>query len=131
MYLQLNQANNIHEVLLKFSEQKLPIKLSYKIMKIMSSLEREIDFYRNKLANLIQEYGLKDEEGNLVYSEDKENIKLKDGVSEEFYEKYTELMNLEVEIEDFYFSLQELEKLELTPKELYILRDFIDDEDEE
>jgi hypothetical protein len=130
MKLTLKDADNIYNVLSKFNDQKLPIRLSYKIMKIVSGLETELDFYKRELQNIIQDCGEHDEEGNLIYTDDNQNIKLQQDKVEEFNERYFELINMDIDFKQFNFKLAELENLELTPKDLYILNNFIEDTDE-
>ena len=125
MTIILKEVKEIYELISNFKDQKLPVKLSYKIMKILSSLEPEIEFYQNHLRELIQDCAEIDDEGKLVYTEDKQNIKLKPDKSKEFSERYNELTAMEVSVIDLKFTLEELENLQLTPQELYILDQFI------
>lgn len=126
MTILLNEANSLYTILSAFTEQKLPIKLSYKLMKILSSLEPELDFYRTQFQNLIQECAEKDDEGNFVYTDEThDNIKIIPSKTKEFTDQYQELFNMEIEIDDFNFTLDELDNLSLTPKELYTLNPYI------
>lgn len=127
MTIILNEAVSINNILGKFTEQKLPIKLSYKIMKILSELEPELQFYQTKLQELIDSCAEKNTDGSIVYTDNNESIKLIPEKSQEFTTQYNELFNMEIEINDFNFTLDELENLELTPKELFVLNSYIVD----
>ena len=130
MIITLTEANSIYTVITKFKEQKLPIKLSYKIMKILSDLESELQFYRTQLQELLQECAQMDEEGNLKFTEDGENFLLKTDKIEEFHNRYDELTNMDIELEDRFFTLKELENLELTPQDLYNIQPLIIEEED-
>lgn len=127
MTIILNEAVSINNILGKFTEQKLPIKLSYKLMKILSELEPELQFYQTKLQELIDSCAEKNADGSIVYTDNNESIKLIPEKSQEFTTQYNELFNMEIEINDFNFTLDELENLELTPKELFVLNSYIVD----
>lgn len=127
MYTTLENANQIYTILSKFTEQTMNIKLSYKIMKIMAAIELELQFYREKMQNLIETYGDKDEQGELIRSENGDSIKLKEETMEEYYTKAKELLTFEIELPDYSFTLEELEDLQLSPKDLYILDELIEE----
>ena len=127
MLLTLEQADNAHRVLSKFTEQNLPIKLSYKLMKVISGLEQESNFFRKEMENLIDTYAEKDENNQLIYTDNGEGIKLKEESQSEFSKKYKELIEMSVEVPSIYFNLDELSNLELTPKDLYLINFFIEE----
>lgn len=131
MNILFNEAYQIHTVLSAFTEQKLPIKLSYKIMKILSSLEPEITFYHTRLQEIIDECAAKTENGDYVFTDNGENIQIQPDKIEEFNTRYAELHGMDIEIEDFKFTLNELENLELSPKDLFALQPFIVEEENE
>lgn len=132
MIITLTEANSIYTVISKFNEQKLPIKLSYKIMKILSNLEGELQFYRTQLQDLLKDCAQIDEQGNLIYSdESQENFLLKSDKIEEFHNRYDELANMDIELDDYFLTLEELENLELSPKDLYGIQPLILEEESE
>ena len=94
-------------------------------MKILSELEPELQFYQTKLQELIDSCAEKNTDGSIVYTDNNESIKLIPEKSQEFTTQYNELFNMEIEINDFNFTLDELENLELTPKELFVLNSYI------
>ena len=105
MTILLKEAYNIYQILISFIDQKLPIKLSYKIMKITSILESEVTFYKNKFQELVNEFGLKDAEGKIVLEDNDTSIVLQPDKTEEFYKQYQELQEMTLEIDEFQFTL--------------------------
>lgn len=130
MTILFNNAYNVFTTLSTFADQKLPIKLSYKIMKIMTNLEGEIEFYRNRLQQLLDECALKNDNGVMITTNDGNGVEIKPDKLEYFNNQYIELHEMPIEIDDFKFTLEELESLELSPKQLYTLQDFIVEETE-
>ena len=61
----------------KVKSQKLPFKISYKIALLSQEVQKHIDFYQESFRNLLQEYGKKDENGNVMPTEDGQGVLLK------------------------------------------------------
>ena len=105
---------------------KLPIKTTYKLTRLMRRVEEETQFYRNEFAKIVDEYAVK-ENGQLVYSEDMTSIKIIEGKEEECSAKIAELKNLEIDLSDFKFSIEEFDKLELSVSDMYGILPLITD----
>lgn len=98
-------------------DKKMPIKTTYKLSRLASRVEKEIEFYSKEFAKIVDAYALK-ENGELVYSEDMASIKIIPGKEDECSDKIMELKDLEVDLSGFEFSLEEFENLELTLAEM-------------
>ncbi len=110
-----------------FSGASLPLKGAYKINKIKKAVEKEGEFYTEKFQEIVNTYAKKDDDGNLVYSEDGSQIMIKDGMVEECNKALADLQELEVEIENYNLTLDDLgENLECTPEELEALMPFME-----
>ena len=109
----------------ELKNKKLPLRVAYKLNKLFKSLEEEALFYQEKFAEIIQEFGLKDENGNFILTEDEQGVRIKEDKISECELKIQELARLDVEITDISFSLEELDSLELTVKEIEWLAPFI------
>lgn len=124
MKIKLANALNIKQILNSLANQKLPIKLSYKIMKFIVSLEAEEKFYIEKLNSIISQYSKKDENGNPLTEGD--SVLIQEDKIEVCQKEVAELRELEIEISNEPFTLEELENLEFTPAELYTLNSIIE-----
>ena len=110
-----------------FAGASLPLKGAYKINKIKKAVEKEGEFYTEKFQEIVDTYAKKDDNGNLVYSEDGSQIMIKDGMVEECNKALADLQELEVEIENYNLTLDDLgENLECTPEELEALMPFME-----
>ena len=94
-------------------DKKMPILITYKLAKLAHRAEEEITFYNQELNKIVQEYSLK-ENGQTVLSEDKSSIIIIPGKEEECSQKITDLQNIEVDLSDFSFSIEDFEQLDLT-----------------
>ena len=122
----LQNIVQLGEVLNSLSNQKMPINIGYKIMKLEKEIENDIAFYKQKLEEIISMYGQKDEEGKFV-TLDNGNIKISEGMEEECINAFTILDNTETDIPKTKLPIEALSSIELTPRELKILSDIIEE----
>ena len=110
-----------------FSGTTLPLKGAYKLNKIKKAIEKESEFYTEKFQEIVEKYAKHDDNGNLVFSDDGNQIMIKDGMVEECNQALADLQELEIEIETFGLTLDDLgEGLECTPDELEALMPFME-----
>lgn len=113
----IQEALNFVNVYSELSSSKIPFKLAFKLHKINKEAQLAVDFYREKLEGIIEEYGERDGEGKIKTTESG-NISLKQETVEECREKIDELLNVEWDTEDFSFTDEEIktfESFDLTP----------------
>lgn len=103
----------------------LPIKISYKFSKLARAIEQEKTFYQSKVQEIIEEYGERDENGELKLTDDKTAFVIKEDKVLECQQKMNELLELEIDIEEIKFSIDDLEDLKLSPQEMDALIPFI------
>ena len=109
-----------------FADVNLPLKGAYKINKIRKAIEKEGEFYSSKFQEIVNTYAKKDDNGNIVFSEDGEQIIIQDDKIEECNQALSELQKLEVEIDNCNLTIEDLgENLECTPDELDALMPFL------
>ena len=110
-----------------FAGTSLPLKGAYKLNKIKKAIEKESEFYQEKFQEIVDTYAKKDDDGNLVFSEDGNQIMIKDGMVEECNKALEDLQELEVQIENYGLTLEDLgDDVECTPEELEALMPFME-----
>lgn len=105
---------------------KLPLKTTYKFTRLMKRAEEEISFYQEKFREIVEEYGVK-ENGEYKITPDGQSIAITPGKEIECNTKLAELRNLDVLIDGIKFSIEELEKLDVSISELSCLMSLIED----
>lgn len=110
----------------KVKSQKLPFKTSYKIALLANEVQKHIDFYQENFRNLLMEYSKKDENGNPLPTEDGQGVLLAEETMNEAYIKLAELRELDVELSDTKFSVDDFGDIELSPEEMVIIMPFIE-----
>lgn len=111
----------------KVKSQKLPFKTSYRLTLLAQEIQKHIDFYQENFRKLITEYSKKDENGNPLSNEDGTGIMLEEATMSEAYAKLNELHELDAELPDVKFTLDDFDNIELSPEEMYIIFPFIED----
>lgn len=110
-----------------FAGTSLPLKGAYKLNKIKKAVETEGEYYVEKFQEIVNQYAKKDENDKFVFSEDGNQIMIKDGMNEECNQALEDLQNLEVQIENYGLSLADLgDDVECTPDELEALMPFME-----
>ena len=110
-----------------FAGTSLPLKGAYKLNKIKKAVEVEGEYYVEKFQEIVDKYAKKDDDGNLVYNDDGTQILIKEGMNDECNQALEDLQNLEVQIENYGLSLDDLgDGVECTPDELEALMPFME-----
>lgn len=114
------------QTILSLAEKPMPVSLAAKMLRLANDLNKENDLIEKQRRLILEKYGDKDEQGQLVINNGnvsfKENNNLQAAQNE-----LNELANLEVEIIDRNITEDELIKanLELTLNQLSVLQNFI------
>ena len=125
MTLKMYQIIPFENLYTRIKSCVLPIKISYKFSKLARAIEQEKIFYQSKVQEIIEEYGERDENGELKLTDDKTAFLIKEDKVLECQQKMNELSELEIDIEEIKFSIDDLEGLTLSPQEMDILIPFI------
>jgi hypothetical protein len=126
MTLKMYQIIDFSSFFEKVKSQKLPFKTSYRLTLLSQEVQKHIDFYQENFRNLLMEYSKKDEEGNPISTEDGQGVLLVEETMNEAYVKLAELRELDVELPDTKFSIDDFDKIELSPEEMMIIMPFIE-----
>ena len=122
----MRQVIDFRDNIVFFNEANLPLKGAYKLNKIRKAVEKESDFYLDKFQEIINEYAQKDEDGNIIYSDDKERIMIVDDKVDDCNAALIELQDLEVEIDNYGLTIDDLgDNVECTPDQLNALMPFM------
>lgn len=123
----MSQVLNLRQNISFFLSQKLPLPVAYKLNKINNATRKEADFYQDKFNEIVEKYAKKDEDGNLVFSEDGEQIIIKDDLVGECNDALEELMNLEIEIDNLGLTIDAFgDNIECTATEIDAIVPFLD-----
>lgn len=126
MTLKMYQITDFPSFFSKVKSQKLPFKIAYKLTLLAQEVQKHIDFYQESFRNLLTEYGKKDEQGNVMPTDDGQGVLLAEETMTEAYTKLAELRELDVELPDTKFALDDFDNVEISPEEMMVIMPFIE-----
>ena len=130
MRLKMYQIFEFEDFCDKIKDIKLSIKTAYKLSKIAEELKSEKSFYTKRIESIVNEYGEKDENGNLLYTDDG-GVKITSINLDKCNKEINELSMLDISISDIFFRIDEFKEVNLTLKEIASIMPFINGEDNE
>lgn len=119
-----NQIPALEKLLDTLKSKSFSVQTQYKFLKISKTIRQEAELYDEQRRYLIENYAERDENGQFIISEGG-GLKVKPDKLVECTEKIEEINNFQIQFPDIYFSLDELEPLNLTLGELELLDPFI------
>ena len=121
--MKVKQLIEAKKVILPLIQEKLSPKLSYKLMKFVKKIEVEEDFYNKQIGELIDKYGERDSDNNLIYTDN--GVKIQNDKISNCNAELQEVDNVEVDAPDLSFTLDELSEIKLSVRDMFFLQDFI------
>ena len=108
------------------AKKPLPIKVSYWITKNIDKLTTEYKYFLDAKKKLIEQYGKRDDKGELVTNKETGEVYLKD--VQGFQDALRELLEMEVEVDinPVKIDMEKLDNLTFTLEEMSILLPLID-----
>ena len=115
------------QTILSLAEKPMPVSLAAKMLRLANDLNEENNLIEKQRRLILEKYGDKDEQGQLIINNGSVSFKENNNL-QEAQKELDELANLEVEITDREITEDELIKanLELTLNQLSILQNFIE-----
>lgn len=124
--MKLFSVQPLYIVLSRLVDIEMPMSIAYKFAKLISEIEDNYDFYVKKFRNIISKYCEKDETGNPIQDENG-NIQLQKDLIDLAEKELTELNQIDIDRPSVRFTMEELQSLQITPKDAMVLIDFIQD----
>lgn len=123
--MKLNQVLGLPKFYQGVSNKNLPFSLAYKLNKLALRANEELDFYRENMQKIIEEFAERNENGDIIYTTEGD-IRIAQENLETCEARITELSNIEVDI-DIKFKPSELESLELSINDIQNLMPLIEE----
>lgn len=127
--MQLIKLVNAEGLIESLADEKIEVSLSYKFMKFIQASANEVMFYKKRRDEIIKQYALKDEKGEILVDKTNGGIKFSPENKENIEKAFKELSETEVSVPDIKFHVLELRGLQLSIRDLILLQDFIIEEE--
>lgn len=115
-----------------FLEKPLNIKTAYKLAMIKRQTDEQTDFYQTSFFKILNEYGKKDENGELQRVQEgvnEGNVLIQEDKLEECNNALSDLMGLEVEINNYNLKLEDFGDMEVSADDLTTIIPFLSEEE--
>ena len=122
----IENAYRARAALKKISHSAMHAKTAYKISKLSNFLKDDANFYTERLSQIIEQYGEKDENGEPVISGN--GYKIQEDKTDECAAAIKELSGIEATTPDTKIYLSELDNVELSPDDIAAIYDFIEED---
>ena len=116
----------------EFLEKPLNIKTAYKLAMIKRQTDEQTDFYQTSFFKILNEYGKKDENGELQRVKEgvnEGNVLIQEDKLEECNNALSDLMGLEVEINNYNLKLEDFGDMEVSADDLATIIPFLSEEE--
>lgn len=121
--MNLNKLLNIRGIISENKDEKLPASVAYKFMKFLASTEEDLKFFVTRFQEIINKYGRKGEDGEVVRQDG--NIAIQEGKYAECQKELDELYTTEAICPSIEFTLEELGSLKLSVQEMCAFEELI------
>ena len=124
--MKMIDALNFLEAYSSIKNKPLKINIIYKLSKCLEECEKERDFYQQQLANILNKYAKKDENGNFIYTNEKTGILINESQQQVCEKELSELLTLDININEKYFiKITDIADLELDIETFNKIKPFI------
>lgn len=124
--MKMIDALNFLEAYSSIKNKPLKINIIYKLSKCLEECEKERDFYKQQLANILNKYAKKDENGNFIYTNEKTGILINESQQNVWEKELSELLTLDININEKYFiKITDIADLELDIETFNKIKPFI------
>lgn len=125
--MKLNELLAARIVITSIAKEKISASLAYKFLKFLKDSDTEEVFYKSKLQEILNTFGDKDDNGNLIPQGDN-GIQIKSENQPECLKQIAELDSTEVVAPNIQFTIKELEELKLSVADMASIFSFVKDE---
>lgn len=122
----IENAHRAYTALNNISSKTMPAKTAYKVSKLSNFLKDDANFYTERLSQIIEQYGEKDENDELVISGS--GYKIQKDKTDECAAAIKELSEIEATVPDAKIYLSELDGVELSPDDIAAIYAFIEED---
>lgn len=105
--------------------EKVAGKLAYKFLKFLTATETDERFYKEKMQDIIETYGEKDEQGKFIETE--AGIQIQKEYREDCHKAIVELESTEVDKPSLSITYDELEDIKISTEGMTSLFAFIEE----
>ena len=121
----VNDLLNVIPVLRELLNKPFKGATAFKLARLMRELDKETTLFEESRQKLAEKYGERDENGNLVFSENG-NIQLQTDKLEECNAEMLGLLNTTIEVNADKISMEAFDDIDLAPAQVMVIDVLVD-----
>ena len=121
----VNDLMNVVPVLREMAEKPFKGAITFKLARLMREIDKEMTLFEESRQKLAEKYALRDDNGQIVLTEDG-NIRLQEDKVQECNEEMISLLTTEVEINADKISASAFDNIEIAPNQAIAIDILID-----
>ena len=116
----------IKPVLQKLANTSMPARDAFSILKMLKLVDKEYESIEAVQRKMLDTYGAKNEDGNFT-TDEKGNYIIKKESIEDYVAEMQAFLGEKIELNCSKINFSVLEKIDLTPSQMILIEDFIDE----
>lgn len=124
MLIRRDQMDMIKDVIVLLGQQKFDVQTQYKLLKIKRAAQEEEELYQEQIMSNCEQFFELGENNQPIISE-QGGYKIKKDKIQECNIFIAQMKKVQVQIPDIYFTIDEIEKLNLTLEQMEAFMPFI------
>ena len=122
----LNDILNSTDTFQKIMQQSFKGSLAFKIARLVRELSKEIETFNGQRQKILNEYCIKDENGNLKQFENG-NVQVIPEKLDSFNTEFNGLLATEIEVNADKLPIDSIDSFDITPQEMLTIEMFFED----
>lgn len=122
----LNNIVNSIDTFQVIMQQSFKGSLAFKIARLARELNKEMETFSEQRRKIVNEYSLKDENGE-IKADENGNIQITPDRIQEFNTEFTNLLNTEVEINADKLPMDSIDDFEVSPQQMLNIEMFFEE----
>ena len=121
----IGEILNVTPILRELLAKPFKGPITFKIARLIRELDKENSLFEESRASLINKYGLRNDEGELIFSAEGA-VKLQEDKISDCNEELTNLLSTSVDINAETIPIDAFENIEISPAQAIVLETFIE-----
>lgn len=119
----LNDIITNNALFREIHSKPMPARAAFKVARLIRELDKENEMFDKQRIEIVNKYAKHDENGQII--EENNQILIDEDKFAEFQEEINSLLSTEVEVNAEKLAVEDLDNMELTPKQTMDLEKFI------
>lgn len=125
--MKLYEVMNFIKIYNKLANAKLPLQTLFNLSSIRKFYDGDINFYQEQVSKIVNKYAARDSKGEIIYTDNNQNIQIKKEFIEDCQKELNELSNIDVKEPLNKIKLSSLGDVSFTLEEIDLIYSFLEE----